>query len=130
MMSDSIADMLTRIRNALGAELPDCSMPHSKTKENVAKILKQEGYITGFGSSGDKATKTLKIELKYSGRKSVIEGLKRISRPGLRRYVGSTEIPRVRNGLGTAIVSTSRGVISGREARRQNVGGELLAYIW
>jgi small subunit ribosomal protein S8 len=130
MMSDSIADMLTRIRNALGAELPDCSMPHSKTKENVAKILKQEGYISGFASSGEKATKQLKIELKYRGRKSVIEGLKRISRPGLRRYVGSTEIPRVRNGLGTAIVSTSRGVISGREARRQNVGGELLAYIW
>ena len=122
--------MLTRIRNAIGAELPDCSMPHSKTKENVAKILKQEGYIVNFVSSGEKTTKTLKIELKYRGRQSVIEGLKRISRPGLRRYVGSSEIPRVRNGLGTAIVSTPKGMLSGREARRQNVGGELIAYIW
>jgi len=130
MMSDSIADMLTRIRNAIGAELPDVSMPHTKTKENIAKILKQEGYISGFSSSGEKATKKLTVELKYQGRKSVIEGLKRISRPGLRRYVGSDEVPRVRNGLGTAIVSTSKGVITGRDARRQNVGGELLAYVW
>ena len=130
MMSDSIADMLTRIRNAISAELPDVSMPHSTKKENIAKILKQEGYITGYASAGEKATKSLTIELKYQGRKSVIEGLKRVSRPGLRRYVGAGEGPRVRNGLGTAIVSTSRGVISGREAKRQNVGGELLAYIW
>jgi len=130
MMSDSIADMLTRIRNGLSAELPDVSMPHTKTKENVAKILKQEGYIGGFKSAGVKQTKTLTVELKYNGRRPVIEGLKRVSRPGLRRYVGAGEVPRVRNGLGTAIVSTSRGVITGREARRQNVGGELLAYIW
>ncbi|MGB0580499.1 MAG: 30S ribosomal protein S8 [Limisphaerales bacterium] len=130
MMSDSIADMLTRIRNAIGAEQPDVSMPHTKTKENIAKILKQEGYITGFSSAGEVTKKQLTIELKYQGRKSVIEGLKRISRPGLRRYIGSGEVPRVRNGLGTAIVSTSRGVITGRDARRQNVGGELLAYIW
>lgn len=130
MMSDSIADMLTRIRNGLSAELPDVAMPHTKTKENIAKILKQEGYIGGFKSEGEKQTKTLKIELKYNGRRPVIEGLKRVSRPGLRRYVGAGEVPRVRNGLGTAIVSTSQGVITGREARRQNVGGELLAYIW
>ncbi len=130
MMSDSIADMLTRIRNGISAELPDVSMPHTKTKENIAKILKQEGYIDGFKSSGEKQTKTLTIELKYNGRRPVIEGLKRVSRPGLRRYVGSGEVPRVRNGLGTAIVSTSHGVITGREARRQNVGGELLAYVW
>ena len=129
-MSDSIADMLTRIRNGISAELPDVSMPHTKTKENIAKILKQEGYIDGFKSSGEKQTKTLTIELKYNGRRPVIEGLKRVSRPGLRRYVGSGEVPRVRNGLGTAIVSTSHGVITGREARRQNVGGELLAYVW
>jgi len=130
MMSDSIADMLTRIRNAISAELPEVSMPHSSKKENIARILKQEGYITAYSTSGEKATRTLTIELKYQGRKPVIEGLKRVSRPGLRRYVGSNEIPRVRNGLGTAIVSTSRGVISGREARRQNVGGELLAFVW
>lgn len=130
MMSDSIADMLTRIRNAIGAELPDVSMPHTKTKENIAKILKQEGYITGYSSSGETTKKQLTVDLKYQGRKSVIEGLRRISRPGLRRYVGSGEVPRVRNGLGTAIISTSRGVITGRDARRQNVGGELLAYVW
>jgi small subunit ribosomal protein S8 len=130
MMSDSVADMLTRIRNAASAELADVSMPHSKLKENIAKILKQEGYIDGHSAKGDKATKALTITLKYKGRKSVIEGLKRISRPGLRKYVPAGEIPRVRNGLGTAIVSTSRGVLTGRDAQRQNIGGELVAYIW
>jgi small subunit ribosomal protein S8 len=130
MMSDSVADMLTRIRNAVGAELPSVSMPYSRLKENIAKILKQEGYIQSHSVSGEKATKSLSIELKYSGRKSVIEGLKRISKPGLRQYVAAGEVPRVRNGLGTAIISTSHGVLSGRDARRQNVGGELLAYVW
>lgn len=130
MMSDSVADMLTRIRNAAQAELSTVSMPYSRLKERIAKILKQEGYIAGYSAEGEKATKSLKIELKYSGRKSVIEGLKRVSRPGLRHYVPATEIPRVRNGLGTAIVSTSHGVLSGRDAQRQNVGGELLAYVW
>lgn len=130
MMSDSVADMLTRIRNAAGAEQPSVSMPYSRLKENIAKILKQEGYIQNISVSGEKAAKALSIELKYSGRKSVIEGLKRISKPGLRQYVAAGEVPRVRNGLGTAIISTSHGVLSGRDARRQNVGGELLAYVW
>lgn len=130
MMSDSVADMLTRLRNAAQAELPTVSMPYSRLKENVAKILKQEGYIQGVSVSGEKAEKKLAVELKYSGRKSVIEGIKRVSRPGLRQYVGAGEVPRVRNGLGTAIISTSHGVLSGRDARRQNVGGELLAYVW
>jgi small subunit ribosomal protein S8 len=130
MMSDSVADMLTRIRNAAQAELSSVSMPYSRLKENIAKILKQEGYIQGLSANGEKAEKKLTIELKYSGRKSVIEGLKRVSKPGLRQYVPAGEIPRVRNGLGTAIISTSHGVLSGRDARRQNVGGELLAYVW
>jgi len=130
MMSDSVADMLTRIRNAASAELAAVSMPHSKLKENIAKILKQEGGFEGHATEGDKVTKSLKITLKYNGRRSVIEGLKRVSRPGLRQYVPAGEIPRVRNGLGTAIISTSRGVLTGRDAQRQNVGGELLAHVW
>ena len=130
MMSDSVADMLTRIRNAAQAELSSVTMPYSGLKENIAKILKQEGYIAGHSVAGERATKALTVNLKYSGRKSVIEGLKRISRPGLRHYVPAGEIPSVRNGLGTAIISTSHGVLSGRDARRQNVGGELLAYVW
>ena len=130
MMSDSVADMLTRIRNAAQAELSSVTMPYSGLKENIAKILKQEGYISSHAVVGERAKKALTVELKYSGRRSVIEGLKRVSRPGLRQYVPAGEIPRVRNGLGTAIISTSHGVLSGRDARRQNVGGELLAFIW
>ncbi len=129
MMNDPVADMLTRVRNASRALLPEVAMPHSAMKESIAKILKREGYIAGFNVSGD-VKKTLKLELKYQGRQPVIEGLQRVSRPGLRRYVGSTEIPRVRNGMGTAVVSTSRGIISGQDARRQKVGGELVCYIW
>jgi len=128
-MTDPIADMLTRIRNAQLALLPSLEMPHSKMKESIARILKQEGYIKDHSVEG-KVIKTLKLELKYQGRKRVIEGLKRVSTPGLRRYVGSTEIPRVRGGLGVAIVSTSRGLLSGLDARKQKLGGELVCYIW
>ena len=95
MMSDSVADMLTRIRNAAQAELSSVTMPYSGLKENIAKILKQEGYIAGHSVAGERATKALTVNIKYSGRKSVIEGLKRISRPGLRHYVPAGEIPRV-----------------------------------
>ena len=128
-MTDPISDMLTRIRNAHAALLPAVDVPHSKIKENIAGILKKEGYINEFSVEG-KPAKTIKIKLKYSGRKGVIEGLRRISTPGLRRYVGATEIPRVRGGLGIAIVSTSQGVMSGHEARKKNVGGELVCYVW
>jgi small subunit ribosomal protein S8 len=98
-------------------------------KESIAGILKKEGYIADFGVEGDKIKK-LKVKLKYQGRKGVIEGLLRVSSPGLRRYVGAGAIPRVRGGLGTAILSTSQGLMSGNEARKNNVGGELLCYVW
>lgn len=128
-MTDPISDMLTRIRNAHGALLPAIELPHSKVKESIATILKKEGYIAEVSVEG-KPLKKLKLKLKYQGKKSVIEGLRRVSSPGLRRYVGATEIPRVRGGLGTAIVSTSQGVMSGTQARKNNLGGELLCYVW
>lgn len=128
-MNDPISDLLTRIRNASRAQLPGLDVPHSKLKESIVNILKTEGYITDFSVEG-KAVKTLKLKLKYQGRKSVIEGLRRISSPGLRRYVGSTEIPRVLGGLGVAIISTPEGVFSGSQARKKNLGGELLCYVW
>jgi small subunit ribosomal protein S8 len=128
-MTDPISDMLTRIRNANQALLPVVELPHSKVKESIAHILKKEGYVTDVNVDGT-AKKTIKLKLKYQGRKGVIEGLRRVSTPGLRRYTGSTEIPRVRGGLGVAIVSTSEGVMSGNDARKKNIGGELLCYVW
>jgi len=129
-MSDPIADLLTRIRNAGNAQLPTVEIPHSKMKESIAHVLKREGYIEAVAIEGVVATKKIKLKLKYEGRKNVIDGLKRVSTPGLRRYVASDEIPRVRNGMGTAILSTPAGILTGNEARRQNVGGELLCYVW
>jgi small subunit ribosomal protein S8 len=128
-MTDPISDMLTRIRNGHSALLQTIDLPHSKIKENIAAILKKEGYINDYSAEG-KMPKTLKLKLKYNGRKGVIDGLRRMSTPGLRRYVGSTEIPRVRGGLGISIISTSEGVMSGQEARKKNIGGELLCYVW
>ena len=128
-MTDPISDMLTRIRNAHRALLPTVVVPHSKMKESIASILQKEGYIADFAMEG-KVPRTMKLKLKYVGKKSVIEGLCRISTPGLRRYVGAGDIPRVRGGLGTSIVSTSRGLMTGVQARKNNLGGELLAYIW
>ncbi len=128
-MTDPIADMLTRIRNANQALIPEIEMGHSKMKESIARILKKEGYVNDFSVEG-KALKKLKLKLKYQGRKGIIEGLRRVSTPGLRRYVAATEIPRVLGGMGVAIVSTPRGVMTGLEARKANVGGELLCFIW
>jgi small subunit ribosomal protein S8 len=128
-MIDPISDMLTRIRNAQQALLPAVEMPHSRMKESIAAILKKEGYVSDLTVEG-KIPKTMRIKLKYQGKKSVIEGLRRVSRPGLRRYVGATEIPRVRGGLGVAVVSTPEGVMTGTQARRKNLGGELLCFIW
>ena len=128
-MTDPISDMLARIRNANRALLPGVEMPHSKIKESIASILKKEGYINDFAVEG-KIPKTIKVKLKYQGKKSIIEGLQRVSSPGLRRYVGSTDIPRVRAGLGVAVLSTSEGVMTGVQARKKNIGGELLCYIW
>ena len=128
-MVDPIADMLTRIRNAGRALLPTVQIPHSRMKESIAGILKLEGYVAEVNVEG-KVPKTIKIKLKYEGKKTVIEGLKRISTPGLRRYVGATEIPRVRGGLGVAVVSTSEGIMTGTLARKKNLGGELVCYVW
>src|SRR6266480_5921672 len=128
-MNDPIPDMLARIRNANRALLQAVEMPHSKIKESIANILKREGYIADFAVEG-KLPKTMKMKLKYQGKKSVIEGLRRISSPGLRRYVGATDIPRVRGGLGVAVVSTSEGLMTDNQARKKNIGGELLCYVW
>ena len=127
-MNDPISDMLTRIRNAHRALLPVVQVPHSKMKESIAGILKGEGYIADF--SVQAKPRSLQLKLKYQGKKSVIEGLKRISTPGLRRYVGATEIPRVQAGLGVAVLSTSEGLMTGAQARKKNLGGELLCYVW
>jgi small subunit ribosomal protein S8 len=129
-MNDPIADMLTRIRNANMALLPEVAMPHSNMREAIAKILKREGYIQEISVDGKPGAKMIKLKLKYQGRKAVIAGLRRVSSPGLRRYVGATEIPRVLGGMGISILSTPQGVLSGTDARKQNVGGELLCYIW
>jgi small subunit ribosomal protein S8 len=128
-MSDPISDLLTRIRNGGRALLPVIVLPHSRIKEGVAKILKSEGYVSEVAVEGD-VKKQIKIRLKYEGKKSVIEGLKRVSKPGLRKYVGATELPRVRGGLGVAIVSTSEGLLTDAQARKKNLGGELLCHIW
>jgi len=128
-MNDPISDMLARIRNANRALLPAIELPHSKMKESIAGILKREGYITDFAVEG-KVPRIMKLKLKYQGKKSVIEGLRRLSTPGLRRYVGSTEIPRVRGGLGVAVLSTSEGLMTGMQARKKNLGGELICYVW
>lgn len=128
-MTDPISDLLTRLRNAHRALMPDVVVAHSKLKESIAQILKREGYIADCSVEG-KTPKKLKLKLKYQGRQSVIAGLRRVSTPGLRRYVGADEIPRVLGGMGTAIISTSKGVMTGSEAQKQNIGGELLCFVW
>jgi len=128
-VNDPISDMLARIRNANRALLPAVDLPHSKIKESIATILKKEGYISDYAVEG-KLPKKIKLKLKYQGKKSVIEGLTRVSTPGLRRYVGSTDIPRVRGGLGVAVISTSEGLMTDNQARKKNIGGELLCYVW
>lgn len=127
---DPIADMLTRIRNGGRALLLVVEMPHSRMKESIAGILRKQGYIADCTVAGTRAKKTLKLKLKFEGKKSVIEGLRRVSRPGLRRYVGADEIPRVLGGLGVVIMSTPEGVMTGTEARKKNLGGEVLCTVW
>lgn len=131
MMTDPIADMLTRIRNGLQARHAAVEMPASKLKSAIAEVLRDEGYIKGYSQAGDGPKKTLKVELRYVGKSEpVLTGLKRISKPGLRVYVGADEMPRVFGGLGTAIISTSRGVMSGAQARKMRVGGEIICHVW
>jgi small subunit ribosomal protein S8 len=132
-MTDPIADMLTRVRNANIAKHDDVSMPSSKLKEALAELLKSEGYIADFKTAErpDKPGKILSIDMKYSpDRERTITGIKRVSKPGLRVYKKSDEIPRVLGGLGVAVLSTSQGLMTDREARRRNVGGEVLCYVW
>jgi small subunit ribosomal protein S8 len=128
-MSDPIADMFTRIRNAQSAEKVEVNIPASKMKQNIAKLLEQEGYINGFAMSELDGKPAIKIQLRYYQGKPVIETLQRISRPGLRIYKGTTDIPNVDGGLGVAIVSTSKGIMTDRAARKEGVGGEVVGYV-
>ena len=131
-MTDPIADMLTRIRNGLQAGHETVDIPASKVKVEIARILKQEGYINNYSVAGETAKeKTITIELKYGPNNTkVITGLKRISKPGLRVYAKGDNVPRVLNGLGVAIISTSKGLMSDKDARKENLGGEVVAYVW
>jgi small subunit ribosomal protein S8 len=129
-ISDPIADFLTRLRNAGTARKSEVLAPYSKIKAEIAQILKQEGYISNYEVDTTGKFPQIKVTTKMANRVSAITGLKRVSKPGLRKYVGSAEIPRVLGGMGISILSTPQGIISGREAKKQNVGGELLAYVW
>ena len=131
-MTDPIADMLTRIRNGLRAEHETVVIPASKIKIEIARILKQEGYINGYSIEGENAKdKMITVELKYGpDKEKVMTGLKRISKPGLRVYAKGDNVPRVLNGLGIVIISTSKGLMTDRDARKQNLGGEVVAYVW
>ncbi|MED5344627.1 MAG: 30S ribosomal protein S8 [Actinomycetota bacterium] len=130
-MTDPIADMLARLRNANSAYHEDVAMPHSKIKANIAGILKSEGYIAGYDVADAEVGKTLTLQLKYGpSRERSIAGLRRVSKPGLRVYAKSTSLPRVLGGLGIAILSTSNGLLTDRQASKKGVGGEVLAYVW
>ena len=131
MMTDPIADMLTRIRNAVKANHNKVSLPSSNEKKAIAQILLDEGFINGFNVEEDNKQGILTIDLKYTENgEKVISGLRRISKPGLRVYVKANEVPKVLNGLGTAIISTSKGLLTDQAARSQNVGGEVICYVW
>ena len=130
-MTDPIADMLTRIRNACGSKHRRVDIPVSKMKTEIARILKENNYIQDYQTlETDEGQRVLRVRLRYAGGQSVIRQLQRVSTPGLRRYVAAAEIPRVRNGLGLAILSTNKGLMSDREARQSRTGGELVAVVW
>jgi small subunit ribosomal protein S8 len=129
-LTDPIADFLTRLRNASRTAPTDVVAPYSKIKAEIARLLKQEGYISNYEIDTKGKFPQIKVTTKVVNRASALTGLKRVSRPGLRRYVGATDIPRVLGGMGVSILSTPNGIITGREAKKQNVGGELLAYVW
>ncbi len=131
MLTDPIADYLARIRNALAAEFPEVEVPSSKLRKEMTRILKEQGYITDFSVEPTAVGEVVRIELKYTEqRRPAISGLERVSRPGRRRYANQRDVPRVQGGMGTAIVSTSRGVMTGHDAKRTGVGGEVVAYVW
>ena len=131
VVSDTIADMLTRIRNAAAMRYEEVQVPASNIKKEIARILKEEGFINDYKIEDNNAQGTIILNLKYTDKKeSVISGLKRISKPGLRVYAKNDEVPKVLNGLGIAIISTSKGIMTDKQARKENIGGEVLAYIW
>lgn len=130
MVSDPIADMLAQIKNASMAHLPKVTLPHSNMKEKVAVILAREGYVGSVDITGELPKKQMVITLKYESKKSVITDVKRKSKPGFRRYVAKQDIPTVLGGMGLAILSTSQGIMTGKEAKKQGIGGELLCEIW
>ncbi|MCD8028944.1 MAG: 30S ribosomal protein S8 [Erysipelotrichaceae bacterium] len=130
MVTDPIADMLTRIRNANQQRHEEVAIPHSKLKVELAEILKKEGFIKDYRIEGEGVIKNIVITLKYKGNDRVISGLKRVSKPGLRQYAKVDEIPKVLNGLGIVILSTSQGLMTDKEARAKHIGGEVLAYVW
>jgi small subunit ribosomal protein S8 len=131
MLTDPVADYLTRVRNALAVEHDEVEIPASRLKTEMTRILKEQGYISDYSVEPTAVGELIRIQLKYTGdRQPVITGLKRVSRPGRRQYVGSKDVPRVLGGMGTAILSTSRGVMSGHEAKQQGVGGEVVAHVW
>ena len=129
-MSDVIADMLTRIRNANNAKHETVDVPASNMKKAIADILVKEGYVKGYQIVEDGKQGIIRVTLKYNGKEKVIKGLRRVSKPGLRIYASCEDMPRVMNGLGVAIVSTSKGIMTDKEARKNNIGGEVLAFVW
>ena len=131
MLNDPVSDYLTRVRNALRAEHPEVEVPASRLKKEVTRILKEQGYISDFTVEPTPVGEVIRIQLRYTdSRDPVITGIERISRPGRRRYSGKTEVPRVMGGMGTSIISTSVGVMTGHEAKAKGVGGEVVAYVW
>ena len=128
-MQDPISDMLTRLRNGYMSKQREVVIPSSKLKVAIATVLEKEGYIKGFRVDGE-VKKTLVVEMKYFNRRSVVEGIERVSKPSCRLYCGCKDIPKVKDGLGLAILSTPKGILSGRDAEKQNVGGEILCYVW
>jgi small subunit ribosomal protein S8 len=129
-LTDPIADFLTRLRNAASSHRADVKLPHSKIKEEIARILKEEGYIAEYEVDNSSRPAVIKVTMKFVNRTPALTGVKRVSKPGLRKYVGADEVPRVLGGMGTSIVSSSRGILTGRQAKREKVGGELLAIVW
>ncbi len=131
MQTDPVSDYLTRLRNALASEHEEVEIPNSNLKRELSRILKEQGYINDFSVVPAKVGEVIKLKLKYTeDRDPVIQGIKRVSRPGRRRYVSHEQVPRVQGGMGTAIVSTSTGVMTGHDAKRNGVGGEVVAYVW
>ena len=131
MLTDPISDYLTRVRNALTADHPDVEVPSSRLKKEISRILTEQGYISGFEVEPTAVGEVIRVQLKYTDdRRPVIAGMRRVSRPGRRHYVNRDQVPRVQGGMGTAIVSTSTGVMTGHEATAKGVGGEVVAYVW